>query len=51
VQLGDPNVIKLKSHGSFEAKDNGDGFICKSPDGTSFKITEANNGSLFKTLA
>lgn len=51
VQLGDGNVTKVYSHGSFEAQDIGDGFICKSPDGTRYKITVANGGTLAIAVA
>jgi hypothetical protein len=46
VQLGNTSVVKVRSHGDFEAQDIGDGFICKSPDGTRYRITVANGGTV-----
>jgi len=46
MQLGNVDVTKVYSHGDFEAQDIGDGFICKSPDGTRYRITVANGGTV-----
>lgn len=46
VQIGNGAVTNVLTNGSFETKDIGDGFICKSPDGTRYKITVANGGTI-----
>lgn len=44
MQLGDANLTNVGTHGDFEAQDIGDGFICKSDDGTRYKMRVANGG-------
>lgn len=46
IQLGDSNITNLACHGDFEAQDIGDGFICKSPDGTRYRIKVVNGGTI-----
>lgn len=46
VQLGDGFITHVLTHGSFETQDIGEGFICKSPNGTRYKITVDNSGEI-----
>jgi len=46
VKLGDANITKVATNGDFETLDIGDGYICKSPDGTRWRIKVDNAGAV-----
>jgi len=50
MQLGDVNLTNVSSHGDFEAQDIGDGFVCKSPNGTRHRITVSDANAIVVTL-
>lgn len=51
VQLGNAAITNVASHGDFEAQDIGDGFICKSPNGTRYRITVNDDGAVVAAVA
>lgn len=55
VKIGNNNIIEtilygtVYTNGDFETKDVGDGFICKSPNGTRHRITVSDEGTVIAT--
>lgn len=46
IKLGNADVAVVQSHGDFETLGVGGGFICKSPNGTRYRIKVADSGAL-----
>lgn len=46
VQLGNTSVTKVLTTKDFESSTAGYGFVCKSPDGTRYRIKVANGGTI-----
>lgn len=49
IKLGNTSVTSVQTNGDYEALDIGDGFICKSPNGTRYRITVSDEGGVVVT--